>query len=73
MVTGSLDLSAQNFGFDRLPPHDQRYDMADEYIDIVTRLWDSWQPGAIVADHDSGVLIDPAKVHTIDYEGQYYR
>ncbi len=73
MVTGSSDLSAQNFGFDRLPPHDQRYDMADEYIDIVTRLWDSWEPGAIVDDRDSGVLIDPAKVHPIDYEGRYYR
>jgi FMN-dependent oxidoreductase (nitrilotriacetate monooxygenase family) len=73
MVTGSSDLSAQNFGLDRLPPHDQRYDMADEYMEIVTRLWDSWEPGAIAADRDSGVLIDPSKVHTIDYEGQYYR
>jgi FMN-dependent oxidoreductase (nitrilotriacetate monooxygenase family) len=73
VVTGSSDLSAQNFGLDRLPPHDQRYDMADEYVEIVTRLWDSWEPGAIVADRDSGVLIDPARVHTIDYEGQYYR
>jgi FMN-dependent oxidoreductase (nitrilotriacetate monooxygenase family) len=73
MVTGSSDLSAQNFGFDRLPPHDQRYDMADEYLEIVTKLWDSWEPGAIVADRDNGVLIDPAKVHTIDYEGRYYR
>ena len=73
MVTGSSDLSAQNFGLDRLPPHDQRYDMADEYMEIVTRLWGSWEPGAIVADHDSGVLIDPSKVHTIDYEGQFYR
>ena len=73
MVTGSSDLSAQNFGLDRLPPHDQRYDMADEYVEIVTRLWDSWEPGAIVADRDSGVLIDPARVHTIDYEGRYYR
>jgi FMN-dependent oxidoreductase (nitrilotriacetate monooxygenase family) len=58
---------------DGLPPHDQRYDMADEYIEIVTRLWDSWEPGAIVADRESGMLIDPTKVHTIDYEGQYYR
>jgi FMN-dependent oxidoreductase (nitrilotriacetate monooxygenase family) len=73
MVTGSADFAAQNFGMDRLPDHDLRYDMADEYIDVVTKLWDSWQPGAIVADRTSGVLIDPAKVHTIDFEGQYYR
>ena len=44
--------------------------MADEYIEIVKKLWDSWEPGAIVADRESGVLIDPTKVHTIDYEGR---
>jgi FMN-dependent oxidoreductase (nitrilotriacetate monooxygenase family) len=72
LVTGSSDLSARNFGMERLPPHDQRYDMADEYIEICTRLWDSWQPGAVVADRENHVLIDPAKVHTIDYSGRYY-
>ncbi len=73
MVTGSSDLSAKNFGMACLPPHDRRYDMADEYIAICKRLWGSWQPDAIVADGKSGVLIDPARVHTIDYEGQYYK
>jgi FMN-dependent oxidoreductase (nitrilotriacetate monooxygenase family) len=72
MVTGSSDLSAKNFGMEQLPPHDQRYDMADEYIDICKQLWGSWEPGAIVADRGSGVLIDPAKVRTIDYTGRYY-
>ena len=72
MVTGSSDLAAQNFGMDRLPEHDLRYDMADEYIDIVTKLWDSWEPGAIVANRKTGVLTDPSKVHTIDYKGKYY-
>jgi alkanesulfonate monooxygenase SsuD/methylene tetrahydromethanopterin reductase-like flavin-dependent oxidoreductase (luciferase family) len=67
MVTGSSDLSAQNFGMEKLPEHDQRYDMAEEYIEICKRLWTSWEPGAIVADRKSGVLIDPAKVHTIDF------
>ena len=73
MVTGSADFGAKNFGLDALPEHDARYDMADEYIDIVTKLWDSWDPDAIVADRTSGILIDPAKVRTIDYEGRYYR
>ncbi len=72
MVTGSSDYSAQNFGLDGLPEHDRRYEMAAEYIDVVTRLWDSWEPGAIVADRKSGVLIDPEKVHTIDFRGEYY-
>lgn len=73
MVTGSADLAAQNFGLDRLPDHDLRYDMADEYIDCVQQLWDSWKPGAIVADRRSGELIDPALVQPIDFEGKYYR
>ncbi len=72
MVTGSSDYSAQNFGMDKLPDHDQRYVMAEEYIDIVKGLWGSWEPGAILDDRENGVLIDPAKVHTIDYKGQYY-
>ncbi|MDR3538986.1 MAG: NtaA/DmoA family FMN-dependent monooxygenase [Acetobacteraceae bacterium] len=73
MVTGSSDFSGQNFGLDQLPEHDTRYDMAAEYIDVVTRLWDSWEPGAIVADRKTGVLIDPGKVHTIDHVGEYYK
>ena len=35
---------------EQLPQHDQRYDMADEYMEIVKQLWGSWEPGAIVAD-----------------------
>ncbi len=73
MVTGSSDFAARNFGMDRLPEHDLRYDMADEYMDLVTQLWDSWEPGAIVADRDSGMLVDHAKVRQIDFEGAYYR
>lgn len=72
MVTGSSDYSGQNFGLDRLPEHDTRYEMAAEYIDVVTRLWDSWEPGAIVANRKTGVLIEPSKVHTIDFKGEYY-
>jgi FMN-dependent oxidoreductase (nitrilotriacetate monooxygenase family) len=73
MVTGSSDFSAQNFGMDKLPEHDLRYDMAQEYMEICRQLWASWEPGAIVADRKTGVLIDHTKVHTIDFEGQYYR
>ena len=72
MVTGSSDYAAQNFGLERLPEHDTRYDIAAEYIDVVTKLWDSWEPGAIVADRKTGVLTDPSKVHAIDHRGEYY-
>ncbi len=73
VVTGSSDFSAQNFGQDKLPDHDVRYLMADEYVSLVKQLWGSWEPGAFVADRKTGVLIDPTKVHTIDFEGKYYR
>lgn len=72
MVTGSSDFAARNFGLDALPAHDTRYEMAGEFIDVVQKLWDSWEPGAIIADRASGVLIDPSKVHTIDHKGRYY-
>jgi FMN-dependent oxidoreductase (nitrilotriacetate monooxygenase family) len=72
MVTGSSDLSAQNFGMEALAEHDNRYLMADEYIQICQGLWGSWEPDAIVADRDSGVLIDHTKVKTIDFKGEFY-
>ncbi len=58
MVTGSSDFAARNFGLDGLPDHDLRYDMADEYMDLVGQLWASWEPGALVADTESGMLVD---------------
>ena len=73
MVTGSSDFAAMNFGMNGMPEHDLRYDMADEYIDVVRRLWSSWEPGAVLADRASGVLVDPAKVHAVNYEGRYFR
>ena len=73
MVTGSSDYAARNFGMDGLPQHDLRYDMADEYMGVVNGLWASWEQGALQADAVSGILVDPDKVHSIDFVGQYYR
>ena len=72
MVTGSSDYAARNFGLDGMPEHDLRYEMADEYMEVVNQLWDSWEPGAIVADKVGGVLIDHTKVRQIDFRGKYY-
>jgi len=72
MVTGSSDFAARNFGLDGLPDHDLRYDMADEYMDLVNQLWSSWEPGAIVADRESGMLVDHTKVRQIDFRGRHY-
>jgi FMN-dependent oxidoreductase (nitrilotriacetate monooxygenase family) len=72
-VTGSSDFAAMNFGMQGMPEHDLRYDMADEYMQVVNGLWDSWEPGAIVADPVSGTLVDHTKVHAVDFEGRWYR
>ena len=72
-VTGSSDFAAMNFGLPGMPEHDLRYDMADEYMQAVNALWDSWEPGAIIADRHSGVLVDPAKVRAANHEGRFFK
>jgi FMN-dependent oxidoreductase (nitrilotriacetate monooxygenase family) len=73
IVTSGEDRAAQNFGLDRLYEHDERYAMATEYVDLVCQLWDSWDADAVVRDRERGVYADHSKVHTVDFEGTYYR
>ncbi|MBU8539166.1 NtaA/DmoA family FMN-dependent monooxygenase [Falsiroseomonas tokyonensis] len=73
MVTGSSDYAAMNYGMPGMPEHDLRYDMADEYMAAVNALWDSWEPGAILADTETGVLVDHTKVHAANFEGRWFR
>ncbi len=73
-MTGYLDSAARNLGLDRQLGHDARYDLADEYLDVVYQLWEhSWEPDAVVADKGSGVYADPAKVHGIGHRGTHFR
>jgi FMN-dependent oxidoreductase (nitrilotriacetate monooxygenase family) len=71
-VTGSSDFAAMNFGMQGMPEHDLRYDMADEYMEVCRGLWGSWEPGAIIADRKSGILVDHTKVHAVNHSGRYY-
>ena len=73
LVTSAEDRAAQNFGLDRLYEHDERYNIAEEFVEVVTKLWDSWEPDAVVRDHETGTLVDHTKVHTIDFEGKYFK
>jgi FMN-dependent oxidoreductase (nitrilotriacetate monooxygenase family) len=50
-----------------------RYERLDEYMEVCYKLWDSWEPDAIIADKASGVYADPAKVHVVHHEGKFYR
>jgi FMN-dependent oxidoreductase (nitrilotriacetate monooxygenase family) len=73
VVTGSNDGGAQNYGRDRQFPHDERYDMADEFLELTYRLWDSWDPDAVVLDLERGIFADGSKVHPVHFEGKYFR
>lgn len=73
VVTSAEDLAAQNFGMDVLPPREQRYAMADEYMDVVGQLFDSWDADAVVLDRENGVYADSTKVRSIDFEGEFFK
>jgi FMN-dependent oxidoreductase (nitrilotriacetate monooxygenase family) len=72
-VTGSNDGGAQNYGRDKQVPHDERYDVADEFTDVVTRLWESWEADAVVLDPAQPMFADGSKVHAIHHEGKYFK
>jgi len=73
IVTGYLDSAARNLGQQRQLAHDERYDLADEYLEVVYKLWEkSWEDGAVLRDKTGGIYTDPARVHPIEHEGRYY-
>ena len=72
MVTASSDRAAQNYGHEAQPDHDVRYEMAEEFTDLVTQLWESWEPGAMVVDQD-GIFADPTRCIAVDFEGSFYK
>lgn len=73
MVTSSEKNSAQNFGMEKLLSPTVRYDIADEFVELAKKLWDSWEEGALIADAATGVYVDHTKVHRIDFEGEHFR
>jgi N-acetyl-S-(2-succino)cysteine monooxygenase len=72
VVTSTMDASALNFGEDRLKDHDLRYEIAGEFVDVVRDLWDSWDDGALVADRERGLFVDPNKVRDINHKGRFF-
>jgi FMN-dependent oxidoreductase (nitrilotriacetate monooxygenase family) len=74
IVTGYLDSAARNLGLTQQLSHDERYDLADEYMEVVHKLWEeSWEDGAVVNDKERGVYADPSRIHPINHEGKYYK
>jgi FMN-dependent oxidoreductase (nitrilotriacetate monooxygenase family) len=72
IVTSSEDRAAQNYGMERLWDHDDRYERADEFVEVVEALWGSWEPDAVVLDRETRYYADYTKVHPIDFKGRYF-
>ncbi|MBP0592968.1 LLM class flavin-dependent oxidoreductase [Paraburkholderia sp. LEh10] len=73
IVTGYLDSAARAMGLSEQLPHDERYERADEYLDVLYKLWEgSWEADAVQRDRSARVYADPAKVHRVRHTGHYY-
>src|SRR5579862_2800954 len=72
IVTTSSVLTAANFGLDEHPAHDVRYARADEFVDVVLRVWDGWEDDAVVGSKADGVWADRTKLHPPRFRGRHY-
>ncbi len=72
IVTTITPLAAANFGERAHPDHADRYTRAHEFVDVVTRAWDSWEDDAVVGDRERGVWADRAKLHAPRFHGDFY-
>lgn len=73
IVTSYLPNAARNFGLPDEVEHDQRYAIADEYLDVLYKLWEgSWDDDAVIEDRERRVYTDPSKVRYIDHRGPHF-
>jgi len=70
VVTSWSEQEAFNFGLDAHVEHGKRYRRAEEFVDVVFGLWDSWEDDAFIRDQQSGRYFDPAKLHTLNHSGE---
>ena len=71
-VTKAGDAAAQHFGLPGAPVHADRYGRAAEFVDVVIKLWDSWEDDAIIADAANGIYADRTRVHVVDHKGEHF-
>ncbi|MEF3304583.1 LLM class flavin-dependent oxidoreductase [Paenibacillus sp. GYB003] len=72
VVTGADPRAALNFSREKHWDNAKRYDYADEFVDVVKRLWDSWEDDAFIRDKSTGVFVDESKVHAIHHRGSHF-
>lgn len=74
IVTGYLNSAAKGMGHGEQKAHDRRYDVAEDYMQVVYKLWEgSWQDSAVRADREARIFADPAKVHRVVHDGEFYK
>jgi len=73
IVTSATAAEAGNFGLDERPLHADRYERADEFLEVAIKLWDSWHDDAIVADKETGRWGDPSLIRPIEHTGKHFR
>lgn len=72
VVTTRNRPAGHNYGFAELPDRESRYARAEEAVEVAVALWNSWDPGAVVADPAAGVLVDPSRIHPINHVGEHF-
>jgi N-acetyl-S-(2-succino)cysteine monooxygenase len=73
VVTSANDYAARNFGHAKLEPHALRYERAGEFVDVVNKLWDSWDDDAFVRNRETGVYFEPKGQHRVVHEGKFFK
>ncbi|WP_225007123.1 LLM class flavin-dependent oxidoreductase [Novosphingobium percolationis] len=73
VVTSWLEGSAANYGKDEHLAHDVRYRLAEEYLDVVKGLWDSWEDDALVRNKETGQFLDADKLHELNHKGEFLK
>jgi len=73
VVTSMNDGEALNFGDVPHLGHDERYDRADEFMEVAFGLWNTWDRDALVLDRKNGVYADPDKVHYLNHKGRWFQ
>ena len=74
IVTGYLDSAAKAFGYTEQLRHDERYVKAEEFLEVVYKLWEgSWEDDAVLRDKSSGIFANPEKIHKMHHAGKYFR
>lgn len=73
VVTTASDAAARNFNLDEQIPHAARYRRALEHVEVVKKLWDSFEDDAFIRDRETGRFFDPQKVHYTDHQGAHFK